>query len=42
MKFAVNLTAQAERDLLDICRYVALNDAPAKAEKLPDNLETVI
>lgn len=42
MNFAVNLTAQAERDLLDICRYVALNDAPAKAEKLLDNLETVI
>ncbi|ABQ25686.1 type II toxin-antitoxin system RelE/ParE family toxin [Geotalea uraniireducens] len=42
MNFAVKLTAQAERDLLDIYRYVAANDAPAKAEGLLDNLEKVI
>jgi toxin ParE1/3/4 len=39
MKYAVHLVEDAEKDLFDIYRYVALNDSPEKAEKLLDHLE---
>ncbi len=42
MKFTIYLVEDAEKDLLDIYRYVALNDSPEKAEKLLDHLEQTI
>lgn len=42
MKFIVNVTAGAERDLYEIYRYVAAHDAPAKADRLLDNLEKAV
>jgi len=42
MKYAVHLVEDAEKDLFDIYRYVALNDSPEKAEKLLDYLEQTI
>lgn len=42
MKFIVNVTAEAERDLYEIYRYVAPHDAPAKADRLLDNLEKAV
>lgn len=42
MKYAVHLVEDAEKDLFDIYRYVALNDSPEKAEKLLDQLEQTI
>lgn len=42
MKFSVNVTIEAERDLYEIYRYVAAHDAPAKAERLFDNLEKAV
>jgi toxin ParE1/3/4 len=42
MKYAVYLVEDAEKDLLDIYRYVSLNDSPEKAEKLLDQLEQTI
>jgi toxin ParE1/3/4 len=42
MKYAVCLVEDAEKDLFDIYRYVALNDSPEKAEKLLDHLEQTI
>jgi toxin ParE1/3/4 len=42
MKYAVHLVEDAEKDLFDIYRYVALNDSPEKAEKLLDHLEQTI
>ena len=39
MKFNVHIISDAEEDLLDIYRYVALNDSPEKANRLIDNLE---
>lgn len=42
MKFTVLVTAQAERDLYEIHRYVALHDAPEKADRLLSNLEETV
>jgi toxin ParE1/3/4 len=39
MKYQVRLTEEAERDLLDIWDYVALNDTPEDADDLLDHLE---
>lgn len=41
MSFAVLLTADAVRDLEDICQYVAVHDAPGKADQLLANIENV-
>jgi toxin ParE1/3/4 len=42
MTFRVMLTADAERDLLELYRYVASNDAPEKALRLLANIEEVV
>jgi len=42
MKYRVNLIADAERDLLEIYRYVALNDSAERAGRLLDRLEEAI
>jgi len=42
MTFRVVLTADAERDLLELYRYVAINDAPKKALLLLANIEETI
>jgi toxin ParE1/3/4 len=42
MKFSGHLTAEAERDVVELYRYVAANDAPAKARRLPDAIEKEI
>jgi len=42
MKVTVYLVADAERDLLDIYRYVAQNDSIEKADRLLENLEKTI
>jgi toxin ParE1/3/4 len=42
MTFAVLLTVDAERDLLDLHRYVAANDGPVHAGCLLTNLEKII
>lgn len=38
MRFKVNFIKDAEEDLLDIYKYVYLNDSEDNAEKLYDNL----
>lgn len=42
MRVRVYLVADAERDLLDIYRYVAQNDSIEKADRLLENLEKTI
>jgi toxin ParE1/3/4 len=42
VKFTVTVTAEAERDLYEIYRYVATYDAPAKADRLLNNLEKTV
>jgi len=42
MTFSVLLSAEADRDLLELYRYVALNDAPEKAEQLLAAIEKEI
>lgn len=42
MKFAVHLIEDAEKDLLDIYRYVAQNDSVEQADRLLDHIEEVI
>lgn len=42
MSHCVLLTADAERDLLELYRYVATNDSSAKARRLLDNIEKTI
>jgi len=42
MKYTVDLVADAEQDLFDIYRYVAMNDSNEKADSLLDNLEETI
>lgn len=42
MMFSVMLTADAERDLLELYRYVAANDTRADALRLLDSIEEVI
>ena len=39
MPFVVYLTADAARDLEELYRYIALHDAPVKAEHVLTNLE---
>ena len=39
MPFVVFLTADAERDLEELYQYIALNDAPGKAEHVLTNIE---
>lgn len=39
MRYDVRITEAAERDLFDIWEYVALNDAPGKADDLLERLE---
>ncbi|HEX8949719.1 MAG TPA: type II toxin-antitoxin system RelE/ParE family toxin [Dissulfurispiraceae bacterium] len=41
-KFTVHIVVDAEADLVDIYRYVALNDSPEKADKLLDNIERTV
>ncbi len=41
MKFSVHLIEDAEDDLFDICRYVAEEDSPKKAEKLINGIEEI-
>lgn len=42
MKYPVYIIEDAEKDLSDIYRYVALNDSIEKADKLLDNIEKTI
>lgn len=42
MKYSVHLVEDAERDLFEIYRYVAVNDSREKADRLLDNLERTI
>ena len=42
MKCRVFLSADAERDLLELYRYVAVNDAPAKARQLLAAMEKTV
>lgn len=42
MSYTVHLTADAERDLLELYRYVAVNDSPPKARRLLDNIEKAV
>ena len=42
MKYEVLIVEDAEADLLEIYRYVALNDSLEKADQLIDKLEQVI
>ena len=41
MPFAVFLTTDAARDLEDLYRYIAMHDAPGKAEHVLTNIEKV-
>ena len=41
MSFAVLLTADAARDLEDIYQYIAVHDAPGKADHVLTNIEKV-
>ena len=42
MKYNVYLVEDAERDQLEIYRYMAANDSKEKADRLRDNLERTI
>ncbi|MBI3814495.1 MAG: type II toxin-antitoxin system RelE/ParE family toxin [Nitrospinae bacterium] len=42
MKFSVHLVEDAEKDLLDIYRYVALNDSVEQADNLLNGIEDTI
>lgn len=42
MNHSVHLTIDAERDLLECCRYAATNDSPSKARRLLDTIEKTI
>jgi toxin ParE1/3/4 len=39
MKYQVFILKDAEQDILQLYEYVALNDSPAKADRLIDKLE---
>jgi len=41
MSFAVLLTADAARDLEDLYQYIAVHDAPGKADHVLTNIEKV-
>jgi len=41
MPFAVLLTADAARDLEDLYQYIAVHDAPGKADHVLTNIENV-
>ncbi|MBI3585355.1 MAG: type II toxin-antitoxin system RelE/ParE family toxin [Nitrospinae bacterium] len=42
MKFTVHLIEDAEKDLLDVYQYVALNDSAEEADKLINHIEETI
>lgn len=42
MPFMVFLTGDAARDLEELYRYIAVHDAPGKAEHVPANIEKVL
>jgi toxin ParE1/3/4 len=42
MPFAVLLTADAARDLEDLYQYIAVHDAPGKADHVLTNIEKVL
>ena len=42
MKFAVHLIEDAEKDILDIYRYAAMNDSVEQASQLLDRIEETI
>jgi toxin ParE1/3/4 len=42
MPFAVLLTADAARDLEDLYQYIAVHDAPGKADLVLTNIEKVL
>ena len=42
MKYRVHMVRDAEEDVLDIWRYVALSGAPGNAEKLLDEFDHAI
>jgi len=42
MKYTVYLVEDAEKDLVDLYRYVAQNDSAEKEDRLLDNLEQTI
>ncbi len=42
MRFEVLLTEDAQRDLGEICDYIAEHDAPAKAEHVLNRLEQTV
>lgn len=41
-KFTVHLVVDAEADLVEIYRYVALNDSPEKADRLLNSIERTV
>ncbi len=42
MRFAVHLIEDAEKDLLDIYQYIAMNDSVEQADRLLDHLEGTV
>lgn len=42
MRFTVHLVEDAEKDLLDIYQYIAVNDSVEQADRLLDNLEETV
>lgn len=42
MRFTVHLVEDAEKDLLDIYQYIAVNDSVEQADRLLDHLEETV
>jgi len=42
MSYTIHVTVDAERDLLELYRYVAVNDSPPKARRLLNSIEKAI
>ena len=42
MRFTVHLIEDAEKDLLDIYQYIAINDSVEQADRLLDHLEGTV
>ncbi len=42
MRFTVHLLEDAEKDLLDIYQYIAINDSVEQADRLLDQLEETV
>lgn len=42
MRFTVHLIEDAEKDLLDIYQYIAINDSVEQADRLLDHLEETV